>query len=438
MLRTDLNQKKHKGGIAKLQFRSKSALFTSDSDSSRIAKCKKDTSIREEREPTLKSSDLASKASFVVPSRIYLDHNASTPIDPYVLKILIKELEREVGNPSSTHFHGQECRRILDKSRLLISRYFKVKPQEVIFTSGGTEGASMLINGIAMQKPNGHILSSSAEHASVYQTLKELEKRGAQVTFLSTGLWGAVTPEEVEKAIRPDTVLITLMAVNNETGAITDINSIAELAQKRKIPFIVDGVAWLGKEKMEIPSGVSALFFSGHKIHASKGVGVCICRQNLRLIPLFTGGGQEFNRRAGTENLPGIAALAEAIALISEESMHHMRSMRDLLEGELIKQIPRVVVNGTAPRVSNTANLAFLGVDGEDLLMQLDMEGISVSHGSACSSGALEPSRILLEMGIPLAQVRSSIRFSLSRMTTEEEIKRAIEIIVKVVNRLRR
>lgn len=371
-------------------------------------------------------------------NRIYLDHNASTPIDPHVLKILINELEREEGNPSSTHSHGQECHRILDQSRLSIARYFKVKPQEIIFTSGGTEGASMLIHGIMMQKPNGHILSSSAEHASVYQTLKEQEKRGAQVTFLSTGLWGAVQPEEVEKAIRSDTALITLMAVNNETGAITDILSIAEIAQKHKIPFIVDGVAWLGKEKIEIPSGVSALFFSGHKIHAPKGVGFCIIRQNLRLTPLFTGGGQEFNRRAGTENLPGIAALAEAIARLSDDSIHSMRTLRDLLEGELIKQLTDVVINGRAPRVSNTTNLAFLGVDGEDLLMQLDLEGISVSHGSACSSGALEPSRVLLEMGIPLTQVRSSIRFSLSRITTEEEINRTIAAIVKVVNRLRR
>ena len=195
----------------------------------------------------------------------------------------------------------------------------------------------------------------------------------------------------------------------------------------------------MGKDKIRIPGGVSAIFFSGHKIHAPKGVGFCICRSNLKLSPLFIGGNQESNRRAGTENLPGIVALAEAIILLEQnqdDGLHHMRQLRDLFENELCNRLPNVVVNGLGPRICNTSNLAFLGIDGETLLINLDMEGISVSHGSACASGALEPSRILLNMGIPLSQARSSLRFSVGRTTTEFEIRQAISIIVRTVEHL--
>jgi cysteine desulfurase len=371
---------------------------------------------------------------------IYLDYNASTPLDPRILNILVQELETEQGNPSSIHSYGKQCRHKLEQSRQVIARFFHAKPHEVIFTSGGTEGAALLLQGILMRDPTMHVISSGAEHACVYETLKEMRKRGTEVTFLPTGSWGAVHPEEVEKAIRPQTRLLTLMAVNNETGVMTDIEAMAAIAQKRHIPFIVDGVAWLGKEKIHIPSGVSAIFFSGHKIHAPKGIGFCICRANLKLFPLFLGGNQEFNRRAGTENLPSIVALAEAIALLVENQdgfIQHMRRLRDLFESELLKRLPDIVINGQGPRVCNTSNLAFLGVDGETLLIHLDLEGISASHGSACASGALEPSRILLEMGIPLSQVQSALRFSVGRTTTEADIHQAVTIIVQVVKRLR-
>ncbi len=372
--------------------------------------------------------------------RIYLDYNASTPLDPNVLKVLVQELQEEAGNPSSIHFHGQQCRRKLEDSRQKLARFFKVKPQEIIFTSGGTEGAALLLQGLLLQNPSQHVISSGAEHGCVYHTLKEFCKKGTEVTFLPARQWGAVLPEDVEKAILPQTRLITLMAVNNETGVMTDIEAIAAIAQSARIPFVVDGVAWLGKEKISFPAGVSALFFSGHKIHAPKGVGFCICRQNLKLFPLLVGGGQEFNRRAGTENLPGIVALAEAISVLeqNQESMiHHMRQLRDLFEQELLTRLNHVVINGLGSRVCNTSNLAFLGVDGETLLINLDREGVSASHGSACASGALEPSRILLEMGIPLAQAQSSLRFSVGRTTTEAEIRQAVAIIVKIVERLR-
>ena len=370
--------------------------------------------------------------------RIYLDHNASTSLDPRVLDVLIQELQEEEGNPSSIHFHGQHSRRKLERIRATLAHIFKVKPQEIFFTSGGTEGAAILLQGIMQQKQKGHVISSAVEHACVYQTLQAYQKKGWEVEYLPVGPWGAVKKEAVEQAIRPDTAFVTLMAVNNETGVITDIEGIAEITRKYTIPFIVDGVALLGKEKFEIPLGVSALFFSGHKIHAPKGVGFCVCRSALKLAPLFLGGEQEFHKRAGTENLSGIVALGKAMEVLQEEQevdIAKMRRLRDRLETELTSHLPHVMINGLGPRVSNTSNLAFLGMDGEALLINLDLKGISVSHGSACASGALEPSRILLEMGMPLQQVRSSLRFSLSKTTTEEEIDQVVKILVDLVRK---
>lgn len=373
--------------------------------------------------------------------QLYLDHNASTPVDPQVLKVMMKELEGEEGNPSSNHLHGKRCRQILESSRQTIAKYFGVKSVEVIFTSGGTEGAALLLQGLMLRYPKGHVISSKVEHSCVYQNLVEFQHRGGTVTFLPTQAWGAVDPEEIKNAIQHDTKLITLMAVNNETGVLTDLETIGEIAYQANIPLIVDGVAWLGKKEIDFPRGVTAAFFSGHKIYAPKGIGFCICRSGLKLTPLFFGGNQEFNRRAGTENLPGIVALAEAVHLLekrSKEDILHMQSMRDLFEEELFHRLPNIVVNGAGPRICNTSNLAFLGCDGETLLINLDLEGVSASHGSACSSGALEPSRILIGMGIPLSQVKSSLRFSFGRTTTEGEIRKAIEIIVRVVEKMRR
>jgi cysteine desulfurase len=372
--------------------------------------------------------------------RIYLDHNSSTPIDARVLRSVIKEFEEEVGNPSSIHFHGQKCRQRLDHCRQIVASFLQVKRHEIIFTSGGTEGANLLLNGITQLYSNSHLITSSAEHSCVYQTLKELEKKGVEISFLNTGAWGAVRPEAVKDALRPSTRCICLMAVNNETGVKTDLDAIAAIAQEKGIPFIVDAVALLGKEPFSIHPGVSAMFFSGHKLHAPKGIGFIFCRNSIKLAPFLLGGSQEFNRRAGTENLPGIVGLATAIEILIQEqgqASAHMQKMRDRLEHGLQTQLRDIIINGEGPRVVNTSNSSFLGVDGESLLIGLDIEGISVSHGSACSSGALEPSRILINMGLPLAQARSSIRFSVSRFTTEQEIDTCIGIVTKLVNRSR-
>jgi cysteine desulfurase len=372
--------------------------------------------------------------------RIYLDYNASTPLDPRVLRTIYHTLEEEQGNPSSTHFFGRQSHRLLEESRTKIADCLHVLPQEIIFTSGGTEGAALTLYGALQGDYRGHIITSVAEHSCVYQTLQDIQKRGCEVTYLETGLWGAIQPEAVQAAIKSNTRFITCMAVNNETGVKTDISAIAKIAQEAGIPLIVDGVCLLGKEEWTVPQGVSAMFFSAHKFYASKGVGFVVCRRSLKLKPQLLGGPQEFSYRAGTENLSGIVGMAHGVELIYQEQAtiaKHMQALRDYLEHSLINTISEVIVNGLGPRTTNTTNLSFLHVDGEALLMALDLEGIAVSHGSACASGALEPSRILLKMGVPHPQARTSIRFSIGRFTTKEEIDDVIEVLCHLVKKLR-
>ncbi len=270
--------------------------------------------------------------------------------------------------------------------------------------------------------------------------LTSLSAFGTDVSFLPAGLLGAIHPDDVHAALRPDTRLIVLSAVNSETGIKTDIEAIAAIAHLANVPFIVDGVALLGKELFTIPQGVSAMGFSGHKLHGPKGTGCAFIRSSFKPHPLLTGGDQEFGMRAGTENLPGIVGMAKAVELLRTElptATHHMALLRDRLESGLLVHANPVIVNGMGPRIANTCNLSFPEAHGEDLLIALDMAGIAVSHGSACTSGALEPSRVLTNMGIPHHIARSAIRFSLSRFTTEEEIDTCIEVVSSIVKRLR-
>lgn len=373
--------------------------------------------------------------------RIYLDNNAGTLVDPRIIPVLVNHLNTMGGNPSSFHFEGREARALLNKARATIAAYFNIKKSnEFIFTSSGTEALNMILRGVFADQPKGHLITSTVEHSAVYKTVKELESKGCKVTYLEPGFYGSVKPEDIQSAIRPDTRLIATLAVNNETGVKTDIDAIAGVAQKAKVPFLVDAVSWLGKETISIPEGVAAMCFSGYKCHAPKGIGFAYVRSSLKLTPLVTGGDQEFGRRAGTENLLGILGLAEAIQLLKIElpqATMRMASLRDKLEQGLMKNLAGVYLNGEGPRICNTTNLSFEGVEGETLLARLDMAGISASHGSACASGALEPSRILLNMGISREIADSSVRFSLSRLTKESEIDRAIDIITQLVSSLR-
>jgi cysteine desulfurase len=372
--------------------------------------------------------------------RIYLDHNATTGVDPRVLEAMLPELTSLPHNPSAIHFFGQEAKNRLQRSREIIASYLRVKPHEIFFTSGGTESMNLLIRGFFPNEVSGHVITSNIEHSCVDKTLKSLQERGLKVTFLPAGLTGAVSADQVQAAIQPDTRFIILSAVNNETGVKHPLSAIAQIALAANIPFVVDGVAWIGKEPLLIPPGVSAIGFSGHKFHAPQGTGFVFIRSSLKLTPQLTGGEQEYGVRAGTENLPGIIGLAKAVELLHIElptATQRMALLRDKLEAGLMQKVNPVVVNGIGPRICNTCNLSFPQVQGEDLLIALDMAGIAASHGSACSSGALEPSRVLTNMGLPHQIAQSAIRFSLGRFTTMEEIDQAIEMISEIVKRLR-
>lgn len=374
--------------------------------------------------------------------RIYLDNNASTFVDPQVADVVSYVLRHYPGNPSSPHHFGRESRSILIQAREVISQYLQVKPKEIVFTSGGTEGVNMIIKGIMSTLSGGHIITSNLEHSCVHSTIKLLCEQGNEATFLAPGMYGAVRPQDVQQAIRSDTRLIALMAVNNETGVKTDIEAIATIAENAGIPFLVDAVALFGKEYLQIPSGVSAMVFSGHKIHAPKGSGFVYVKSSLKFQPLLMGGEQENNRRGGTENLADIAGLAEAVKIMQRvlpAASLKMLQLREKFESDLVKELgDAVLFNGEAPRVCNTVNLSFEGVDGETLLAALDMEGIAASHGSACASGALEPSRVLLNMGMSLNRARGAIRFSLSRFTTEEEMDVVVQSIVRLVKKFKK
>lgn len=368
--------------------------------------------------------------------KIYLDNNATTALDPRVIDAMQDVMTPLPFNSSSVHSFGQESRKLLTKSRDTIAHALHVKPQELIFTSGGTEALNLLIRGF--YTPGSHIISSNVEHPAVRETLQSLEKQGAKVTYLPAGLWGAIQPHQLEEALSSDTRLIVLTAANNITGVKTDLPAIAQIAHQRNIPFIVDGVQLLGKELFHIPPGVSAMAFSGHKLHGPTGIGLAFVRSAYKLRPQMTGGSQELGRRAGTENLLGIVGLAKAVELLSVElpaATQRMQKLRDKLTEGLMFNLGNIVVHGQGPRICNTVHIGFPGIDGETLLLQLDLAGIAASHGSACTSGGLEPSPILLNMQIPASIARTSIRFSLSRTTTEQEIDTAIDLISDLVRK---
>jgi cysteine desulfurase len=372
--------------------------------------------------------------------RIYLDNNATTGVDPRVLEAMLPELSFIPGNPSSVHFFGQKAKQRLQNAREHIAAFLKVKPQEIIFTSSGTEAMNLLLKGLFSDGVTGHAITSNVEHSCVYNTLLNMSKKGLDVSFLPAGLLGAVQPQQVQQAIRSDTRFITLPAVNGETGVKHDVDAIAQIAQHAGIPLIIDGVAWLGKELFTIHPGISAMGFSAHKIHGPKGVGFAFIRSDLKLHPQILGGGQEYGLRAGTENLSGIVGLGMAVELLKTElpaATKRMAMLRDRFETQLLNRDFPVIINGAGPRICNTSNLSFPKELGEDLLIALDMAGIAASHGSACSTGSLEPSRILTQMGIPFEMAKTAIRFAISRYTTEEEIDQAVEIIDMVIKKLK-
>ncbi len=330
---------------------------------------------------------------------IYLDNNATTALDPRVLEAMMVDFGPTPLNPSSAHAAGRQAKAFLQRARHTIADSFSCSPSELIFTSGGSEALTTCIRGLYR---GGRILTTRMEHSSVLKTIE-----GLPTDF--------TTPDAIESGITDQTSLLIFSAANGETGSLLDLEAVSALALHHRIPLIVDGVALLGRAPLTLYPGITAMCFSGHKIHGPKGIGLIFLRRGTRLIPLIAGGGQEHQLRSGTENLAGAIGMAKAIELIEPAHFEHMATLRDRLEAGH-------EINGTNPRTSNVSNIYFPGCDGEALLIALDQAGICASHGSACSSGALEPSHVLQALGYSQDRIRGSLRFSLSRFTTEAEI----------------
>jgi cysteine desulfurase len=366
--------------------------------------------------------------------RVYLDNNATTPVDPRVLEALHEALRDVYGNASSIHKEGQTARRRFEDARESVARLIGATAREVVFTSGGTESNNAAIFGAVSGSTRHHIVTTTIEHPSVVEPVAELERRGHSVTRVAPARSGRVDADAVISAIRPETKLVAMMLANNETGVIQPVAEVGAVCRERGIHLHCDAVQAAGKIPVAVqPLGVDTLSASAHKLHAPKGIGALYVRQGLSLDRFIVGGAQERRRRAGTENVP----LAIAFGVAAEVALTHdpesIRAMRDRFEEAITMN---VTINGSdMPRIPNTSNITFHGADSEGIVIGLDLSGVAVSSGAACSSGRVEPSPVLLAMGLSAADARSTVRFSLSRFTTREEIDFALETLRQVVPR---
>ncbi|HXE75596.1 MAG TPA: cysteine desulfurase NifS [Candidatus Xenobia bacterium] len=376
--------------------------------------------------------------------RVYFDHNATTPLAPEVLEAMMPYLTEEYGNASSIHSVGQRARAGVERARAQVAALLGARDKEIVFTSGGTESDNMAIRGVvaAADRPRKHVITSTIEHSAVLHTCQALEAEGVAVSYVPVNRGGVVDPEDVRRAITSDTVLITIMHANNELGTVQPIAEIARIAREHKIPMHTDAVQSAGKIRVNVEElGVDLLALSAHKLYGPKGVGALYIRRNLPLKPLMTGGHHERDRRPGTENVPGIVGLgaaAELARLHLEEEGKRLAALRDDLERRILASVPHCGLNGDpARRTPNTTNIHFDFIEGEPLVIALDLKGIAVSTGAACSSGAVEPSHVLTAIGLPPERARASLRFSLGRASTEADVDYVCEILPGVVDHLR-
>ncbi|MBI2873689.1 MAG: cysteine desulfurase NifS [Firmicutes bacterium] len=376
--------------------------------------------------------------------RVYLDHSATTPVRPEVLEAMLPYLKENFGNASSIHSFGQDARRAVEEAREKTAQAIGADPKEIVFTSGGTESDNLAIRGVALakEKKGRHIITSAVEHHAVLDTCEQLEKQGFTVTRVGVDADGIVDPAEVESALRDDTILITIMHANNEVGSIQPIAEISRLAREREITFHVDAVQSLGKIPVKVDElGIDLVSLSGHKIYGPKGTGALYIRKGTKFKPLFHGGGQERKLRPGTENVPGIVAFGRAVELAVHELPEEARRLevlRDRLMDGLLQRISELKVNGSRiKRLPHNVNVSVIYVEGESLILCLDMEGIAVSSGSACTSGSLEPSHVLRAMGIAHEVAHGSLRMTLGRDNTTEDVDYVLEKVPAIVERLR-
>jgi len=375
---------------------------------------------------------------------IYLDHNATTPLDPRVLEAMMPYFKGDWGNPSSPYRFANRVRTAVEEARQRIAECSGCKTEEIVFTSSGTESDNLAIRGVARthRSRGDHIVTTAIEHHAVLNTCRALEAEGFRVTYLPVDSAGTVDIQDVEKSLIPETILVTVMHANNETGVIQPVQEIADLAKHRGILFHTDAVQTAGRIPQPLcATGADLISFSGHKLYGPKGIAALFVREKTQLAPVLTGGFQERGLRAGTENVAGIVGLARAFSLAvesSEEEHVRLEKLRDNLESRVCSIISDVKINGTeAPRIPNTTNLSFESVDGESIVLGLDLHGICISTGSACSTGEPEPSHVLLAMGLSPNQAQGSIRISLGKATREEDIDAAIQALSETVKKLR-
>ncbi len=377
--------------------------------------------------------------------RIYLDHNATTPPSDAVIARMTSTLREEFGNPSSVHHFGQRAKAVIDEARSAVAALISADPGDVVFTGGGTEGDNLAIRGVAEAlEPTGrkHLIASTIEHEAVLNTLKALARRGWKTTLLPVDESGIVSPDVLRSAITDDTALVSVMHANNEIGTIQPIAELAAIARERRALFHSDAVQSAGKVPIDVKAlGIDLLSISAHKFYGPKGVGALWIRRGVRLQAPLTGGKQERSRRAGTENVAGIAGMGvaakEALAKMASEAAR-LAPLRDRLEDGILRAVSGTALNGArSPRVPNTTNISFDRTEAESLLIALDLEGVAVSTGSACSSGTLEPSHVLKAMGFSAHRSQNSIRFSLGTANTEADIDRVIAVLPGIVEKLR-
>lgn len=371
---------------------------------------------------------------------IYLDHAATTPTDKEVLETMLPYFNKHYGNPSSLHKPGQKATHALEKARIKVAEFLNCSSEEVIFTGSATEANNTVLKGAAKKTDNPHIVTTEFEHSSVRKTCKYLEEKGVEVSYVSPEENGIVDPKKIKEAIKDNTVLVSVMYVNNEIGTIQPIEKISKILEGKGIIFHTDAVQATNYLNCDVKKlGIDTLTFSGHKIYAPKGIGVLFKKQGVSFDPLLHGGGQENGRRASTENIPGIVAIGKAVEKIQKRDTKKEKQLRDFLIEKITQNIEGTELNGSKEkRIPNNANISFSKVEGESIIFSLNEKNIFASTGSACSSEKLEPSHVLTAIGKPAEKAHGSIRFSLGKDTTKQQIQKVVEVMPKIIKRLRK
>jgi cysteine desulfurase len=375
--------------------------------------------------------------------RVYLDHNASTPVHPEVLAEMLPYFGDVYGNPSSVHGFGRDARAGVDVARERVAAFLRVRPDEIVFTSGGTESDNFGVKGLAWARGSGHIITSTIEHHAVLRTCQALEAQGFAVTYLPVDEYGMIDPDDVRRALRPDTIAISIMHANSEVGTIQPVTAIGTLAHERGVPFHVDAVQTFGKVPIDVEAmHIDALSFSGHKIYGPKGIAGLFIRKGTKMVSIQHGGEHERRRRAGTENVPGIVGLGKAAEVRARDMKsegERVTALRERMWEGIRARVPDVRLNGhPTERLPGTANICYRNVESESIVLGLDLKGIGVSAGSACTAGSVEPSYVLVAMGVPLDWAMGAVRSSLGRSTTAEDIDYVVESVAEVVAKVRR